>query len=470
LLISTGLSIENNRHESLANASEGFSVRQEGLLDKLNLLALYTVDEGKKRLLFYERKDLKAEVPLSVKGYVTGAVVLLNEEVAVSLDDIPMSRIRENDDGTLTCKYFGPLESVDSIYPYIESVSHKKPEENKATETGAAKYLFGGYSCFPVIRGAGVSPRDQFIISLKKGDASVRIAVRQQGARTIFASQPGTKEEITFQYQGTSLAGHFPTDAELRPRLQAIAEGIRSVENRFGMDLVNRVNLVDYDKIRNAVTCGGEKEIWFYIKVLREEPLGELKTIAAHETLHLLVDRQGLAEDAALREHFADLKGFDILSYERFMLITKNIVLQKAEVDRIENAVFFAFIDERNFLEGMKGGHAYQNPEEFCTSFIHSLMFAERLRENLDRPLFLRGRPEPYYMTPAEKETVLNEYIKTLEILKQSIAAERDKGGPAGKFKNILENAHIQATRAGKKRREMAAGPVRLSRAELPPI
>ncbi|MDI6854260.1 MAG: hypothetical protein QME75_11740 [Deltaproteobacteria bacterium] len=418
-------------------------------------------------MLFYQRKDLRSLKPLNIKGYVTGVVMLLNDELAVSLDGMPMSRIRTNDDGTLTCKYFGPLESVGSISPYIESVSHKAPE-NAAAETGAAKYLFGGYSCFPLVRGAGVSREKQFFISLKKGNDSLRIVVRHQGSRAIFAAKNESGKQISFHYQGTSLPNNFAKDPELRSRLQAISAGIRSVEGKFGVDLVSRVNLVDYEKIRNAVTCGGEKEIWFYLKVLREEPLEELRTIAAHETLHLLVESQGFAEDAALREHFADLKGFDFLSYERFMLITKGIVLEKGKEDLKDEAIFFAFLDERNFLKGMKGGHAYQNPEEFCTSFLHSLMFVERLKDNLDRPLFLRGRQEPYFLSQTEKQNILKEYVKTLEILKQSLPGGQQAGFSVEKVGSILEQAHHRAKHEWK-RREMTVGAgVRLSCADLP--
>jgi hypothetical protein len=398
-----------------------FPSDQETVLEKINVLALYAVQGGKAHTLFYSKEDLRSGDELVVEGYISGAVVLCNDEVAAYLGGLPMSRIRENDDGTLLCKYFGPLDSLKSILPYIESVSSTEGVE---TSTGSAKYLFGGYSYFPKVPGTSVSPKDQFFISLKKGDASIQFSIRQQASRTVFQFEPGTGKEISFQYQGTSIADHFAEEAELQKRLIAVSEGIRSVEKWFNMDLVTRVNIVDHEGIHNAVACEGETEIWFYIKALREEPHEELKAIARHETLHVLVDRQGFARNGELRAHFADLKGFDTFSNERFMLITGGVVLGEARKNENENVHFFSFINERNFLQGMKGGHSHQNPDEFCTSFFHSLMFVEGLRKNLDRPLALKDREKPHFLNEEEKRNVLKEYVRTFDILSRLIGKE----------------------------------------------
>jgi hypothetical protein len=420
-----------------------FPFDQETMLEKINVLVLYAVEGGETHTLFYGKEDLRSRDELVVEGYISGAVVLSNDEVEAYLGGLPMSRIRENDDGTLLCKYFGPLDSMQSILPYIESVSSTEGVE---TSTGTAKYLFGGYSYFPKVPGTSVSPKDRFFISLKRGDASIQISVRQQASRTVFKFQPGSREEIAFQYQGTSIADHFAEEAELQQRLIAVSEGIRSAEKWFNMDLVTRVNIVDYEGTHNALTCEGEKAIWFYIKALREEPLEELKTIARHETLHLLVDRQGFARDGELRAHFADLKGFGTFSYERFMLIAGGVVLGGAGKNQNENENFFAFISERNFLEGMKGGHAHQNPDEFCTSFLHSLMFVERFTKNLDRPLALNGRDEPNFLTEKEKQSVLKEYVQTFEILSRLISSQKETSDQAVRIRSFL-GTHLQAKR-----------------------
>ena len=85
---------------------------------------------------------------------------------------------------------------------------------------------------------------------------------------------------------------------------------------------------------------------------------------------------------------------------------------------------FFSFINERNFLQGMKGGHSHQNPDEFCTSFLHSLMFVEGLSKNLDRPLALKDREKPHFLNEEEKQNVFKEYVRTFDILSRLISKE----------------------------------------------
>jgi hypothetical protein len=447
LLNSNSFSERINRPVPLSVPSEAPLISQEeAILENISFLALYTVEKGKMRCLYYRKEDLRPGQDLVVNGYVSGVVVLSNQEVEACIGNMPMSRIRENEDGTLTCRHFGPLDSMGAIFPYIQSIPQRKPAEIEQTRTSSSKYLFGGYSYFPKVLGAGVSPEEGVFISLKKGEASVQILVRQRKDCTIFKFQPDTSEEIPFRYQGTTLTHHFPVEGELRQRLIAVSEGIRSVENRFEVDLVSRVNLLDYEEIHNAVTCKGEKEIWFYLKALREEPLDELRTIAEHETLHLLVDLKGFADEGELREHFADLKGFGMFSYERFMLITRGI-LREGQQSLNKDAIFFAFLSERNFLEGMKGGHAHHNPDEFCTSFLHSLMFLEQLTPNLDRPLALQNHRKPHLLTPKEKQNVLKDYIKTLDILARSVSPEKEAFKCFEKICSILQQAHFQAKR-----------------------
>jgi len=452
-LVLSLLSLNSFGHENSPREPSSFHSEsllpsyREVMLEKINLLALHVIREGKRRTLFYEREDLRPGEPLEVEGYVSGVVVLCNDEVEVVIDGVPMSRIRENDDGTLTCKYFGPLEPEGWVFPSVKSIVHRRPTENSDFEIVKSNYLFGGYSFFPKVLGSGVSHKDRFLIQLEKGDASVRIPLRQQGHRTIFKTQPEFGEEVIFQYQGTSLADHLAEGEDLRQRMAAVSEGIRSVENRFDMDLVSRVNLVDYGEIHNAVTCRGEDEIWFYIETLRKESLEELKIMAEHETLHILVDRNGFVNDTEFLDHFADLKGFGMLSYERFMLITRGIVPEENEKRPEEDTALFAFVNEKNFFKGMKGGHSHQNPDEFCTSFLHTLMSVEQLRNNLDRPLVIRGHNEPRFLSREEKGKVLKDYITTLEILKRWISKDEGTLDRACRIRNFLEHAHYQARR-----------------------
>jgi len=419
--------------------------RQTGITDKIDLLVLLTVDKGEKGALYYKGEDLRSGEPLNIAGYVSGVVVLCSDEVEADFDGVSMSKIRRNDDGFPTCKYFGSLESVVPMPASIPSIHTATPHGEAEPASVRPEYLLGGYSYFPPVLGTGVSGKDRFSIHLRKGDSRLEIPVRQRGEHVLFRFQPGTRDEIVFESQGTAPEDYFENEADFQRRLTAVSEGIRSVESRMHTDLVNRVHLVDYGEIRNAVTCEGEKKIWFYANALREEPLDELKTMAEHETLHLVVDRHGFANDSELREHFADLKGFGLFSYERFVLMTKGVISDQTEPNPGEASNFFAFVDERNFLKGMKGGHSRENLEEFCTSFLHSLMSVERLWGNLDRPLTLKGGQRAHLLTQDEKREVLRDYLTTLEILKRSASREEEIYVRSGGICDFLDHAYLQA-------------------------
>ena len=399
------------------------------------------------RTRLYDRRDLLTGSPLEVEGYVGGVVLLLDEEMDVELDGSALSRIRQWDDGTLVCDHFGRLNDDESISPYVEPLIRGTPDRSGEERNVLEAYLPGGYSWFPKVRGTGVSPLGRFSISLRRGGTSWEIPILHQGVRTLDEFQAGFGRSVPFQTQGRTLEERIPNRANLRERLQAFGRGVRSVERRFGAELVTSVHVVDRRQIRNAVTCKGETEIWLYVDTLLEEPLEELGTMAAHETLHLLVDREGLTDNTAVRKHFADLKGFDRRSSERSVPVDPGVETDRETTPEGVHTLFFSFIDERNFIEGMKGGHSHQNLDEFCTSFLHSAMFAERLGERLDRPIALTDPGQDRRrLTPEEVRDVLEAYAETARVLKRAAAPGNDPSHRVEPLLRLLEKADSEAT------------------------
>ena len=371
-----------------------------GLTEKVRMIKLYTVQEGKALNRIIGPEELQTG-SIEISGYVTGVLVLASAEMKARVDGQNMSKIKSNGDGTYSIKYFGKVGSHEIGVTPFNSYYQKRSEEQ-----GAQSYL-EGYSLFPRVVGDAVSPNSSFQIALDSGDSTASFSVQQRG----YSSFHPSESPIEFQYLGERLNKHMQ-NADFQARLRAIAEGIRAVERVFQANLVERVKILDYEKVHNAVTCEEKNDIWFYINTFLGEPIDELKTIAEHEALHILVDRKRFAKDSSIRELFADLKGYDTLSRERFVLITKGV----APTDSAEsgsNGDFFSFIDEKNFIRGMKGGHSGQNVDEFCTSFLHSLMFVQNLGENLDRPVTVEpGRS--YLMKPQNRERLLEAYLRTL--------------------------------------------------------
>lgn len=402
---------------------------KNGLSEKIRMVKLYTVHEGKSLNRILDPETLQRQEPIEVEGYVTGILILADVQMSVKVDGQTMSKIRKNPDGTYSIKYFGKVGSNEIGVASSNSYYEKGSREEK---NGAP--FIEGYSLFPKIVGDAVSPACSFRIDLDVGDTVCALPVEQKGYDTFHVAQPDSvrrNKPIEFQYLGERLQQHMQRP-DFQDRLRAIADGIKSVEKVFHENLVDRVKIIDYEKVQNAVTCEENNDIWFYVNTFLGEPLNELKTIAEHEALHILVDQKKLAKDLALRELFSDLRGYDSLSRERFTVITHGVSSPDGSpAEEAPHREFFAFIDEKNFLEGMKGGHSSQNVDEFCTSFLHSLMFMDRLRANLERPL-RTGQGQPVrFLKPKKREKILKDYIRTLETLLAAHPDESSEGMPS---------------------------------------
>jgi len=416
-------------------AEKSLSSSKKGLAERVSMIKLYTVRDGKSLNRILGPEDFLGRDAIEVDGYVTGILILANTEMNIKVDGQNMSKIRKNGDGTYTIKYFGKVASNEIGMAASNSYYQKGFRET-------AQSFVEGYSLFPRVVGDAVSTECGFQISVETGEASCSLPIRQKGYDTFHKSTENTSQRetpIEFQYLGERLDKHMER-SDFNDRLKAVADGIEAVENAFGSRLVDKVKIIDYEKVQNAVTCEEKDDIWFYVNTFLKEPLNELRTIAEHETLHILVDQKKLAKDLSIRELFSDLRGYDSLSQERFALITRGAAPEIPGAT-IPHKDFFAFIDEKNFIEGMKGGHSSQNVDEFCTSFLHSLMFVDRLKNNLERPLKMDGEGRHVsFIKPKKKEKILSAYIRTLETLLAAQGEEDSEGLPYF-LKSCLEQA-----------------------------
>ncbi len=338
--------------------------------------------------------------------------------MAITVDGKKMSKIKRNLDGTYSVKRFGKIAPDNVVLANLsEGIFLYNNRDNE--------FLPGAFSYFSHVAGDSLSPHDTFDIGFKSEEETYKISVRQNGYRTVrsVCVNSGAKtNDIMFRYLGTRLEKLAAMAPDFDSRLQAIAEGIDSVESILGEDLVTNVNIVDFENVRNAVVCDDARDIWFYSEAVQSESPEELRSMAAHETLHIYVDRHGIARNSEVREFFADLNGYDDLSYERFMIVTSGEV--SPERSSTPHNPIFPFVNEQNFLEGMKGGHSHKNVDEFCVSLLHSLMFVDRLEQNLDRPLKSQYA-EKRSLTPAEKDSVLHSYLRGIDLLIGAISDDK---------------------------------------------
>lgn len=421
-------------------ADDATSLSSRHPLDSKNaVLIFYHVSNGKIVKTAYNFVDLVEASTVVLDGYVAGILVLCENEMDIYVGDVRMRKLMENADGTLSLDYFGRLNPQE----FWDANMTDDDALYGSNRFGGQRTSCEKYALFPKTILDAVSTGNRFKIVFLKGDSSFELAVHHSGYRNLrHTNAPAgrTIRKTAFRYLGNRL-DTIENDTDFDARVDAIAEGIALVERTFGLRLVHTVNLIDCESIANAITRVGRNDIWVYIDTFGKEPIAELKTIAIHETLHLLVDRFRFTEDYRIRKLFADLKGYDEFSVERFFLLTQGAVKGEADTCNRDH-LLFAFINEKHFLD-RKGGHSQDNLDEFCTSFVHSLMFLDRIDRNLKIPLATDADADQCYLTDDDRSDILNYYLKAIRIFHEILTGQ--KGG--GRTTDFLEEkrAYLKA-------------------------
>ncbi len=399
----------------------------------LSAMKFYVVIDGRLETRTLSRRELAA-ASFATEGYVSGIVAVGSKGIDARVNGRPMLSVQPKADGTFSFGYYGKFKPEQLLVAGAV-------EENDGIKTlePPRKPLFGSdvYSCFPMVPADTLSRDARFVIEFETGDALWRMQVRHSGGRKIAEpSEIGNGGNfVPFRYVGAQKAPVNEFNDELYQRMDAISRGIRNVESTFQAELVGTVNILEFKEIHNAVTCIDKNDIWFYINTFRQEPINELNVIAEHEALHILVDRLNLTRNTVVRKMFADLKGFDEFSIERFWIVTQGKTGSRGRLRKGEQGYFFDFISERNYLSGMKGGHPQEDLDEFCTSFLHTLMYMDRFEANLQKAegVGIQG-----------KELIIANYIKLLEVVRQRL---NSSGNPHGDMAGSISNIRFVSER-----------------------
>lgn len=413
-------------------------------------IIIYVVENGQKKTIVLPPAELTKINGIATAGYVCGVVIVSDKELSISIGGREFSRSR------------GPIETVDSIEsidgfhhasavlpPSSTSVVYSTP----AVQSPVLEDWRNNYTLFPAVFGDALEAESLFEISIGVGGETLTLPVRQDGIRDFHVEPTPEGNHIPFRYLGTRLEVLRHTANDFKDRIRTITRGVAGIEAAFQLRLIERINIVDLENIRNAVTTTDGREIWFYIDAFLNEPIQELETIAAHETLHKLISKLGFSLDPEIRKLYADLKGYELFSNERFMLVMTGKLSPDIPSGVVKNngkSIFFDFIDERNFLSGMKGGHSTENMEEFCTSLIHSIIHISRLKENLETPINIgHASISPRFLTMAEKDSILRSYSSAIECLLGMLPKYLDNNSPEyesakGIFERASENVHCR--------------------------
>lgn len=385
-------------------------------LEGLQALLIYRVHNGKMTTRTFDRDSLEATESISIPGYVSGIVAVGKPGLSVRVAGKQMSPVQPNADGKFSLGYYGIISPAQFTATDDDIFSLKVTNAAMLTEkdhSRAPKPTV--YTLFPLVPADTINGNDKFLLEISSDQSPPhRLPISHQGAldKNVRASEGA----YDFQYVGFEKKDLPRIINDTEERLRAISEGVAAVEAYFQTDLVKAINIINYDDIYNAVTYLNQEEIWFYINTFKDEPIDELKVIAQHEALHILVDKLGLTTNKEIRKMFAELKGFHEFSMERYQLISHGNFPSNARLKAGDEGDFFEFISERNFLDGMKGGHPQGNLDEFCTSFLHTLMHPERFETNL-----MKGGGSLRIIDSQTRENILYRYISLLKIVRNEM-------------------------------------------------
>ncbi len=396
--------------------------------DKISSICLYSVHNGQGHRVCIRKADLMKGNRFVVEGHVSGIIAFCEEDMEVRVDNRALNRIRKNRDGSFSAKYFGKIDLTEIPDSLPDNTYFDQPGMPQREYLSGKSFLTGGYSLFPKVAGNLIFAGDVLPLRFESEGDVFEIAIEQKGYQQVPLSAAPAEEETYFRYLGTRLNRLRDDIPDFDERIAAITRSIRQIEDVTGTRLVSLVNILDYEPVRNALSCEESSEIWFYIQTFRNETLEELETIAAHEALHKYVDFRRLIKSHEVRELFADLKQYSLFSRERFLIITRGIIPPDTLFSAFEKNPFFAFINERNFLADRKGGHAHENLDEFCTSFIHSLLHIHRLEQNLAGSIRLSGG-RSYDLSPDEQRELLENYLRTYRTILKVIYKQEQASG-----------------------------------------
>lgn len=404
--------------------SESNIASKKRLFQNIDGLCLYEVVDGQRRKIHFSRQDLESGKTLVSKGYVSGVVLTsASPKLAAMLGNRRME-----------CRVQGQGTDADASQG---TVADERLDGNRYA-----------YAYFPGVLGDIVSPKDRFCLSIHDGNARQALTVRQNGYQCLPQTVQGPPEQRykapVFRYAGSNLKRFLGDLPDLEKRLQAIASGIRRVESAFGLKLVDFVNILPYKGPDNSLSVRGKSQVWFYADAIRLQRIPELRSMAEHEALHILVDRLGYTHKTPLKELFSDLMGYGPFSRERFLLVTTGALPAPTLPSPPSTRPFLAFINERNFIPGMTGGHAGDSLDEFCASFLHSLLYLDHLEQNLFKSRLIMADGSRLRFTDRIRHTILRNYLRTLAVFTK---APLGRGDSDSSVRNFFKKCMATASR-----------------------
>lgn len=413
----------------------------------IQMIYIFIVHDRKISKVILTREDLLKNPTIDIDGYIANMIVFCkdNMDMKVELNGNVLNRAKMSEGDMILEQVIAGQKGSETVQ--LRHLSPKTMAAGKYDES----YFNGLLSRktellnkgeFPTLKGVyylnlcdekweeylGTPATDKEINTLAFSDWFRRysLTIRQKSyvnAGDVDLDPNSTIDDLSVEYLGADLEG-FSKKVGLEEKKRKIAEGIYNVERIVNMDLFSRCNVIDYNVV-NAFAEGRKRTITFLRSYLMDPETAEhIGSTAEHETLHILTNGIIAYKGKLISTLYADLK--DYHGKEREGIIQDGTTPLEEWVDEARHypdKVFMYFINEKNYFFGGKteGGHAQENIWEFSTSFFHTLMYIEKLPENLKNEIFVDEQNVPdnkVALTETDKRTILDDYIKTIEMFK----------------------------------------------------
>lgn len=352
---------------------------------------LFVVRNRKLEFFYLERESLNKLIDSSlvINGYIIHIEIFTTKPFDVYLEKYKFDSFEIKKPRPEIEEHYIDIKNIKSfLISDREDMDFLKSLENK----NIFSYFIGDFPFTPMLH--------TYINLINKEESSVifgykknkfNITIKQNSASEYLKVDIQPKEsydDLKFIYLGNNIT-EFDNIKDIREKLTATTQGIYNVEKLFGINIINKCLLIDYN-LDNA-SYFYRDWITLYTGILINFDSEMIKHFSEHETLHALDFMFKIRKSKEFNQHFADLLGYK----PNFIFGALTNVGSKSKI--------FGFI-ESNYLEKF-GGHPKSNIVEFFASFVHTIMYIHILNINLEK------------LNKKEFVLVLEDYKETLKVL-----------------------------------------------------
>jgi len=396
----------------------------------INFIYFFVLNDGEIKPLILSSEDLARNPSLKIDGYVVDIMAFGEKEMDIAYGKTKTKKIKGvgewffREYGSIDKGITGDLIEFDALGndEYPGSVFESLLKRAKSDQNDKLLGIYCLANTF-LKNGRPISFDQYDNLQIEMEDAIYSIPIEQNRIQVF--KKIGN---VTFYYEGNNL-NRLTEVEDLEKKIRVIYDAIINVGRLFGDDSISKVVIKGVNH-KYASVVNGEL-IFFSLGCFKLLNAQTIKGVTEHELIHTITTRNGFNNSVRLRNIFADIKEYD--EGERYDVIKKGGYPFYKYYDG--ETAFFEFINESNFLAAGDGGHSYKNIFEFNTSFIHSLVYIERMEENLNNGEYSFKKDEvdkkdghlnasdhiKRKLTHAEKIRILTHYITIITAMIEEI-------------------------------------------------